>query len=147
MLSRLSACCPVSLRARKPTLRASFNFLGVRPSFKDHALSARRSGMTHQERSERSSTKLFPPPQMTCIFNAHGHGSEKQIQCPRRMTWASFSKISEHSDDADAKALSSESFRELQRAAVDDIEKQMQSFNFPKIFLSLCKPSQNSHLS
>ena len=62
------------------------------------------------------------------------------------MTWASFSKISEHSDDSDAKALRSESFRELQRAAVDDIEKQMQSFNFPKIFLSLCKPFETVSL-
>ena len=62
------------------------------------------------------------------------------------MTWASFSKISEHSDDSDAKALRSESFRELQRAAVDDIEKQMQSFNFPKIFLSLCKLFQTVSL-
>ena len=38
----------------------------------------------------------------------------------------------------------SESLRELQRAKIDDTEQLMHSFNFPKIFLSSCKPFQNS---
>ena len=41
----------------------------------------------------------------------------------------------------------SESLRELQRAAIDDTEKLMQSFNFSKNMLSSCKPFQTCHIS
>ena len=42
----------------------------------------------------------------------------------------------------------SESFRALQRGAINDIEKPIENCNFSKIFLNSCKPFQKvSHLS